>query len=73
MFSFRRSRRDEAWDAVVVGKSRGMPDGSSMYYYLKVKLADGTTKRVRVRRQLWNSLAEGDVVTKAVGEQPVKK
>lgn len=73
MFSLRRNSRSEAWEGVVVGKKRGMSDGSSMYHYLKVQLADGTTKRVRVRRDLWRSVEEGDGLVKAAGAEPVKQ
>jgi hypothetical protein len=73
MFSLRRSHRNEAWEGVVVAKKRGMPDGSSVYFYLKVQLSDGSTKRVRVHRDLWKSLDDGDTVVKAAGAEPVKK
>ncbi|WP_194924942.1 DUF7489 domain-containing protein [Catenulispora pinisilvae] len=68
----RKSRRNEAWQGVVIGKKRGMVDGANMYFFLKVQLSDGTTKRVRVRRELWKSLREGDGVVKQAGEEPVK-
>ncbi|MBS2534824.1 hypothetical protein KGQ20_18805 [Catenulispora sp. NF23] len=68
----RKSRRNEAWQGVVIGKKRGMVDGSSMVFFLKVQLSDGTAKRVRVRRKLWKSLQEGDGVVKRAGEEPVK-
>lgn len=77
MFSLRGrlrgSRRNEAWEGVVAEKKRGMTDGSTMFYYLKLRLGDGTTKRVRVRRDLWKSVEEGDFVTKAAGAEPVKR
>ncbi|ACU75520.1 hypothetical protein Caci_6674 [Catenulispora acidiphila DSM 44928] len=73
MFSLRRSHRNEAWEGMVVDKKRGMTDGSSMYFYLKVRVSDGSTKRVRVHRDLWKTLEDGDTVVKAAGAEPVKK
>ena len=74
MFSLRRNQRnEEAWEGVVVGKKRGMTDGSNMYFHLKVQLTDGSTRRVRVHRDLWASVEEGDGLVKAAGAEPVKK
>lgn len=63
----------DAWEGTVVKKSRGLLDGSNMYRRLKIRRADGTTTKVRVDRDLWNSLTEGDVVSKAPGQKPVKR
>lgn len=73
MFSLRRNRRNEAWEGVVLDKSRGMTDGSNMYHHLRIKLPDGTSKRVRVGRDLWNSVQAGDSVIKTSGGEPAKK
>ena len=62
-----------AWDGTVTKKSRGLLDGSSMYRRLEIRLADGGTIKVRVSRDLWNAVSEGDQVTKAAGEDPVKR
>ena len=66
------SKNDE-WEGIVVKKSRGLFDGSNMYRRLKIRLVDGTTIKVRVGRTLWNSVTEGDLLTKAPGEDPVKQ
>ena len=63
----------QAWDGTVIKKSRGLLDGSSMYRRLKIRLTDGSTIKVRVGRDLWNAVAEGDKMTKAAGQDPVKR
>jgi hypothetical protein len=73
MFSLRRKHRNDAWEGVVVDKSRGMSDGSNMYHHLKIRLADGSTKRVRVSREVWQSVEEGDGLVKAAGAEPAKR
>jgi hypothetical protein len=77
MFSLFKKGRDEAWDGVVVGKKRGMSNapgsGTVMYYFLMLRLADGSTKRVRVHRGMFKSVDEGDRVVKAAGGKPMKK
>ncbi|MBB5889961.1 DUF7489 domain-containing protein [Kutzneria kofuensis] len=73
MFTSRQPASDEAWEGVVLDKSRGMTDGSNMYRYLTVRLSTGETKKVRVDRGLWNSVAEGDGIVKQAGANPVKK
>ncbi len=69
---FRRKDGDEAWQGVVVTRHRGMLDGSNMYHRLDLRLADGTTRSVRVGRTLWKSVAEGDLVSKQPGQPPAK-
>jgi hypothetical protein len=64
---------NDSWEGVVVKKSRGLLDGSNMYRRLKIRLADGTTKKVRVGRALWDAVQEGDTVSKASGQDPLKK
>ncbi len=61
------------WEGIVVRKSRGLLDGSNLYRRLTIRLVDGSTTKVRVDRELWNSVTEGDLVTKAAGEDPVKQ
>lgn len=77
MFSLFKKHRDEAWDGVVVDKKRSMSNapgsGTVLYYFLMLRLADGSTKRVRVHRSLFKSVDEGDHVVKAAGERAVKK
>ena len=51
---------------------RGLFDGSNLYRRLTIRLTDGTTIKVRVGRHLWDRLADGDKVSKAPGEQPVR-
>ena len=63
----------EEWKGIVVKKSRGLLDGSNMYRRLTIRLVDGSTTKVRVGRALWDSVAEGDLITKATGEDPIKQ
>ncbi|MEV0095798.1 hypothetical protein [Streptomyces sp. NPDC050738] len=72
MFKSRKAGRGESWDGVVVEKSRNMPDGSNMYHYVKLRLTDGETRKVRIDGTLWESLKEGDAVTKRPGADPAK-
>jgi hypothetical protein len=65
--------RHDAWEGTVVKKSRGLLDGSNMYRRLHIRLADGTVITVRVGRDLWNQVAEGDTVTKVAGQAAVKR
>ncbi|MGQ4598865.1 DUF7489 domain-containing protein [Nocardia sp. R6R-6] len=62
----------QEWCGTVVEKSRGLLDGANLYRRLVVELEDGTTLKIRVGRALWNSLREGDSVTKHRGADPVK-
>ena len=73
MFTSRKPGSDEAWDGVVVDKSRGLTDGSNLYRYLKVRLSTGETRKIRVERGLWDAVAEGDGIVKAAGSEPTKK
>lgn len=66
------SDQDE-WEGIVEKKSRGLLDGANMYRRLKIRLVDGSTKKVRIDRELWDSVTEGDIVAKAAGEGPVKR
>ncbi|MFC9552497.1 hypothetical protein ACFTWF_16740 [Rhodococcus sp. NPDC056960] len=63
----------DTWEGAVLKKSRGLLDGSNMYRRLTIRLADGTTSEVRVDRDLWSTVTEGDIVSKAPGENPVKR
>jgi hypothetical protein len=63
----------DAWDGTVIKKSRGLLDGSSMYRRLEIRLTDGRITKVRVSRDLWNAVTEGDTVTKVAGQDPVKR
>ncbi|AKU14743.1 DUF7489 domain-containing protein [Luteipulveratus mongoliensis] len=63
---------NDSWEGTVVKKSRGLLDGSNMYRRLKIQLADGSTTKVKVDRKLWDAVAEGDTVSKAGGQDPVK-
>jgi hypothetical protein len=68
-----RSRRpspEEAWEGTVIDKTRANPDGANLYHYLKVKLSDGTTSKIRVDRDLWESLSDGDAIVKRAGHPP---
>ncbi len=63
----RADRRDDAWEGVVVSKDHSSPDGQNMYHSVTVKLANGTTKEVRIPGSLWKTLNEGDKVQKRAG------
>lgn len=63
----------DAWEGTVVKKSRGLLDGSSMYRRLKVRLTDGGIIKVRVGRDLWNAVSEGDRLVKIAGQDPVRR
>lgn len=53
---------NDSWRGTVVSKRRGLMDGSNMYRRLKIRQTDGTTKRVRVSKELWAAVEEGDIV-----------
>jgi hypothetical protein len=72
MFSSRHPAAQDAWEGVVIDKSRNMPDGSNLYHYVNVQFGDGKTKRIRVDADLWASLAAGDRLVKEVGQDPVR-
>ncbi|CAM5723487.1 hypothetical protein MAUB1S_00922 [Mycolicibacterium aubagnense] len=63
---------DSEWRGVVVEKSRGLLDGSNLYRRIAVRLDDGSTKKIRVSRELWSSLAVGDHIVKQSGGAPTK-
>ncbi|GAA4844689.1 hypothetical protein GCM10023403_03330 [Pseudonocardia benzenivorans] len=60
----------DAWSGTVVRKGRALLDGSNLYRRLEVRLADGTTTRVRVGRSLWKDLQVGDRLVKEAGGDP---
>jgi hypothetical protein len=72
VFRSRKPGQDETWEAVVVNKSRGTPDGSFRYRYVNIRFADGSTRKIRVDKELWNSLSAGDRLVKRAGSAPVK-
>lgn len=72
MFRSRRAGRDDVWEGVVTGKSRGMLDGSAMYHFVEVRLADGGSARFRVGRRLWKEIAVGDRIVKRAGADPAR-
>jgi hypothetical protein len=72
MFKSRKAGRDDSWEGVVTDKSRGMLDGSNMYHSVDVRLADGESRKVRISRQLWKSIAAGDRIVKRPGADPAK-
>ncbi|GAA0466006.1 hypothetical protein GCM10010361_32640 [Streptomyces olivaceiscleroticus] len=49
-----------------------MLDGSNMYHFVEVSLADGESVKVRISRQLWKSIAVGDRLVKQPGTDPAK-
>jgi hypothetical protein len=72
MFRSRRPALEEAWEGIVVDTSRANPDGSNLYHYLKVKLSDGTTRKIRVDGDLWESVSGGDAIVKRAGHPPAR-
>ncbi|WP_449479939.1 DUF7489 domain-containing protein [Streptomyces avidinii] len=64
--------RDDAWEGVVTGRSRGMLDGSNMYHFVEVRLTDGSSVKVRIARRLWKSLAVGDRIAKRPDADPYR-
>ncbi|WP_039801504.1 DUF7489 domain-containing protein [Nocardia araoensis] len=62
----------QEWRGTVVKKSRGLLDGANLYRRLHIRLPDGSTRRIRVDRALWETLEVGDSVTKRAGADPVR-
>ncbi|WP_018547849.1 DUF7489 domain-containing protein [Streptomyces sp. LaPpAH-108] len=73
MFTSRKPGRDDSWEGVVTDKSRGMLDGSNMYHFVQLRLSDGESKKVRIRRRLWKEVTVGDRLVKRPGADPVKE
>jgi hypothetical protein len=63
---------NDSWEGIVGKKRRALLDGSNLYRRLTIRRSDGITIKVRVDRDLWNTLTVGDMVSKAPGQQPVK-
>ncbi|NEB73666.1 hypothetical protein G3I40_00160 [Streptomyces sp. SID14478] len=72
MFTSRKPKKNDAWEGVVEDTSRGMLDGANMYHFVQVRCADGQTRKVRVDRRLWKSLAVGDRIVKVPGSDAAK-
>ncbi|MEV8629557.1 hypothetical protein [Streptomyces sp. NBC_01268] len=72
MMKSRKAGQDDAWEGIVTGKTRGMLDGSNMYHFVEVRLADGELVKVRIGRRLWRSLEVDDRVVKRPGTEPAK-
>ncbi|MGA9103090.1 DUF7489 domain-containing protein, partial [Aeromicrobium sp.] len=64
---------NDAWEGTVEKKSRGLLDGSNMYRRLKIRHPDGSSRKVRVSRKLWDAIDQGDVVSKSAGQDPVRR
>ncbi|MFE3886095.1 hypothetical protein ACFXPQ_24840 [Streptomyces lydicus] len=73
MFTSREIRRDEDWEGIVTHKSRGMLDGSNMYHFVEVRLADGESLKVRISRRLWKSIEVNDRIVKRPGAEPARE
>ncbi|OIJ95180.1 DUF7489 domain-containing protein [Streptomyces monashensis] len=67
MFKSRKVHEEDAWDGIVIDKTRKAPDGSNLYHYVEVRLQDSTTKKARIDKVLWESLAIGDRLVKEAG------
>ncbi|AOP47716.1 DUF7489 domain-containing protein [Streptomyces lydicus] len=72
MFKSHKNGREDAWEGVVTKRSRGMLDGSNMYHFVEVRLADGASLKVRISRRLWKSIEVGDRIVSRPGADPVK-
>ncbi|WP_327673497.1 MULTISPECIES: hypothetical protein [unclassified Streptomyces] len=73
MFKSRKVRKEDAWDGIVIDKTRRATDGSNLYHYVEVRLQDDSTLKVRVDKPLWESLTIGDHLVKESGaSEPTK-
>ena len=72
MIKYVKVGRDDSWEGVVIDKSRGMLDGSNMYHFVEVRLADGEPLKIRIDRRLWKSIGVGDRVVKRPGADLAK-
>jgi hypothetical protein len=61
---------EEAWEAVVVAKSRALLDGSNLYRRVSVRHDDGREEKVRVPRESWKQIEVGDRLVKEAGQDP---
>ncbi|MFD3423016.1 DUF7489 domain-containing protein [Streptomyces decoyicus] len=73
MFKSRKAGRDDAWAGIVTHKSRGMLDGSNMYHFVKVRLTDGETMKVRISHRLWKAISVDDRIVKRPGADPARE
>ncbi|MBM4796054.1 hypothetical protein HXP44_29465 [Streptomyces sioyaensis] len=73
MFKSRKVGRDDSWEGIVIKKSRGMLDGSNMYHFVEVRLADGESVKVRISRRLWKSIVVDDRIVKRPGADPARE
>jgi hypothetical protein len=64
---------NDAWHGIVLKKTRGLLDGSNLYRRLKIRQPDGSIRKVTVSRTFWNAVKEGDMVTKASGQEPSRE
>lgn len=60
----------ESWDGIVEDKSRAAYDGANLYRQVTLRLADGSTTKVRVPRGLWKEIEVGDHLVKEAGTDP---
>ncbi|GHJ47239.1 hypothetical protein Cs7R123_45810 [Catellatospora sp. TT07R-123] len=60
----------DVWEGIVEDKSHAAFDGANLYRRVTVRVADGSTLKVRVPRALWQDLAVGDRLVKAAGTDP---
>ncbi|GHB66864.1 hypothetical protein GCM10010347_41110 [Streptomyces cirratus] len=64
---------DDSWEGVVTKMSRGMLDGSNMYHFVEIRLANGESVKVRISRRLWKSVTVGDRIVKQPHADPAKE
>ncbi|KOG41212.1 DUF7489 domain-containing protein [Streptomyces decoyicus] len=73
MFKSRKIGRDDSWEGIVTNKSRGMLDGSNLYHFVEVRLAEGEFVKVRISRRLWKSIEVDDRIVKRPGADPARE
>lgn len=61
---------DQAWNAVVVAKSRALLDGSNLFRQVTVRHDDGREEKIRVPRDVWKQIEAGDRLVKEAGQNP---
>jgi hypothetical protein len=66
-------KKTECWDARVTGMGSQRADDAASGHLVSMVLRDGTTRRLHVRRKLWDSLHTGDTVRKARGTRQLAR
>ena len=66
-------RKAQAWNGVVIDKSKSSQGSQETYHYITVRLESGAVKNIQVRANLWKFLHKGDKVTKHPGHYDPSK